>query len=270
VGTTVEFKERGDFVPLTDMVGGGPFRLKAGQWTDDTSMALCLGASLRDCDPFDPEDLLSAFCDWMDHGYMSVTGRCFDIGTTTREALQAFQNKNQLVAPDHPFLSGNGSIMRLSPAVIRHHNNLEEATSTSIQQGITTHGSAECQASCEKLAGILYRAINGEDPALDKSLIGKDPLAIRSSGYVMHTMEAAQWAVVNTDNFADAILMAANLGDDADTTAAVAGQIAGAMHGLAGIREDWLERLEWRDDILELIDRLYDLGDVSVIDTSTN
>jgi len=88
VGTTVEFKPRGTFAPVTDMVGGGPFNLKPGEWTDDTSMGLCLAASLVACRKFDATDQMYRYLKWRDEGYFSSTGRCFDIGGTTHEALR--------------------------------------------------------------------------------------------------------------------------------------------------------------------------------------
>ena len=90
IGTTVEFKARGTFEPVTDMVGGGPFDLEAGQWTDDTSMALCLAESLLISNGFDADDLMQRFCMWWDEGYLSSTGECFDIGITVSEALSRF------------------------------------------------------------------------------------------------------------------------------------------------------------------------------------
>src|SRR3989338_4950144 len=90
VGTTVEFKSRGSFLPVTDMVGGGPFRLKPGEWTDDTSMALCLATSLVECGRFDPADQMQRYCRWMESGYLASNGRCFDIGRTVSQALHGF------------------------------------------------------------------------------------------------------------------------------------------------------------------------------------
>ncbi|MBV1919738.1 MAG: ADP-ribosylglycohydrolase family protein, partial [Pseudomonadales bacterium] len=87
IGTTVEFMSRGSFPPVTDMVGGGPFDLEAGQWTDDTSMALCLAHSLIHCEGFDASDQMNRYCNWWQYGYMSSTGECFDIGMTVSDAL---------------------------------------------------------------------------------------------------------------------------------------------------------------------------------------
>ena len=90
VGTTLEFKPRGSFTPITDMVGGGPFQLQPGQWTDDTSMAMCLAESLARCDTFDVHDQMNRYANWYQHGYWSATGECFDIGMATRAAIDRF------------------------------------------------------------------------------------------------------------------------------------------------------------------------------------
>ncbi len=261
VGTTLEFKERGEFEPISDMVGGGPFRLQPGQWTDDTSMALALADSILATGTVDHNDLLARFISWWRKGENSVTGRCFDIGTTTREALALHEQYGSYVpAQNAPYLSGNGSIMRLAPVAIRWHHDAPTALNNAREQSRTTHGSDECVAACEKLAGWIVNGINGVDQGLNEKLKGFTANVIESSGYVAHTMVAAQWAVVNTDNFNDAVLLAANLGDDADTTAAVAGQIAGAKYGMSGIRADWLEKLAWREHIITLADKLFEVG----------
>ena len=116
VGTTLEFKRPGSFEPLTDMVGGGPFRLKPGQWTDDTSMALCLAASLIECRGFDARDQMERYVRWWREGYMSSTGHCFDIGNTTAEALGIFQRTRDPFAGSTDLdKAGNGSLMRPAP-----------------------------------------------------------------------------------------------------------------------------------------------------------
>ena len=116
IGTTVEFKERGSFAPVTDLVGGGPFNLKAGQWTDDTSMALCLAKSLLISKGFDANDLMSRFCRWWNEGYLSSTGECFDIGVTVSESLLSYTlSGNPFSGSTDPMSAGNGSIMRLAP-----------------------------------------------------------------------------------------------------------------------------------------------------------
>jgi ADP-ribosylglycohydrolase len=116
LGTTLEFARPGSFAPITDMVGGGRFGLQPGQWADDTSMALCLAESLIECQGFDPVDQLTRYCRWWREGHLSSTGVCFDIGTTTRAALVAFEEtQDPYPGPDDPRTAGNGSLMRLAP-----------------------------------------------------------------------------------------------------------------------------------------------------------
>ncbi len=113
IGTTVEFLPRGTFPPLTDMVGGGPFRLNPGEWTDDTSMALCLASSLVEKGKFDALDQMERYLRWFDDGYMSSNGRCFDIGTTVRGALGRFRHSREPFSGSlDPYSAGNGCIMR--------------------------------------------------------------------------------------------------------------------------------------------------------------
>ena len=119
LGTTLEFKARDQYTLLTDMVGGGPFKLKAGEWTDDTSMALCLADSLLACKRHDPIDQLRRYLRWRDEGENSVKGRCFDIGRTVDQALQNFK-RSQHAYPgcQDEFSAGNGSLMRLAPIAL--------------------------------------------------------------------------------------------------------------------------------------------------------
>lgn len=260
VGTTLEFKERGEFQPITDMVGGGPFRLKVGEWTDDTSMALCLLDSLIAHEAIIADDLLERFYRWYESGYNSHNSRCFDIGTTTRDALNEWKRNGQTVAPDLNYLSGNGGIMRLAPVPIYWWYSDKWSAQSAREQSQTTHGSKECLDTADKLARIIARGIRGEPQGLNEKLKSFQENVISSSGYVLDTFVAAQWAVLTTDNFKDAILKAANLGDDADTVAAVAGQIAGSLYGLSGIPEDWVDKLAWKDHIMDLTNGLFDMS----------
>src|SRR5262245_22893371 len=116
LGTTLEFRPPGSFSPIDDMVGGGPFGLKPGQWTDDTSMALCLAESLIECLGFDPADQMERYVRWYRQGHLSSAGWCFDIGGTTSSALRRYMNdRNPYAGPTGPTTAGNGSIMRLAP-----------------------------------------------------------------------------------------------------------------------------------------------------------
>jgi ADP-ribosyl-[dinitrogen reductase] hydrolase len=269
VGTTLEFEERDRCPPIVDMVGGGPFGLEPGQWTDDTSMALCLAESLIAKDELDPDDLMRRFVRWWRQGENSVTGRCFDIGITTREALVRFvEDGNPQAGSTDPDTAGNGSIMRLAPVVLRWHNDAEYAVAAASLQGRTTHAAPQAVAGCRLLADLLLDAIatgdkaealktrRSDDPTVDRvaqgSWKGKSRAAVRSDGYVVHTLEAALWSVDRTGSFEEAVLTAANLAGDADTVAAVAGQIAGAVYGKSAIPQGWLRRLAWCERIEEV------------------
>lgn len=275
VGTAVEFKPRGTFEPVVDMTGGGPFRLAAGQWTDDTSMALCLADSLLAVG-FDLRDQLERYVRWQDEGYRSSTGECFDIGVATRRALQNFRQTGQVEAGSaHAQTAGNGCIMRLAPVPMYFAGNDDLAAELSAHSCVTTHRAAECLDAARLLGRILARALRGHDRDALWSSADGDGLAssiaaiarreflakpeedIRGLGYVVACLEAAIWSFETTDSFEAAVLRAANLGDDADTTAAVCGQIAGAFYGVSGIPWRWRERLHDAAAIRDVADRLY-------------
>ena len=127
VGTTVEFKPRGSFSPVTDMVGGGPFGLQAGQWTDDTSMALCLAMSLLERGEFDAADQMERYCRWMEQGYLSSTGECFDIGNTVSQALRQYRRSGKpFSGSTNPRSAGNGCLMRLAPVPMFYFSDREQ------------------------------------------------------------------------------------------------------------------------------------------------
>lgn len=282
VGTTLEFKPRGSFTPMTDMVGGGPFQLKAGEWTDDTSMALCLGASLLE-KGFELHDQITKYVKWYREGYMSSTGRCFDIGIATREVLNRFNaSGNPESGSINPRSAGNGCIMRLAPVPIMYVDHPMKAAQLSAEQSKTTHGATECIEASQLFGEILVRALQGTydknqiltpeikntipysstriQSIADGGYFAYDSLQIKGTGYVVDSLEAALWCFYITDNFKDAVLTAANLGDDADTTAAIAGQIAGAYYGETGIPQDWLYKVVMAKEIGEMAEQLSQAG----------
>ena len=275
IGTTAEFKPRGSFPLITDMEGGGPFHLVPGQWTDDTSMALCLASSLIE-KGFDLHDQIHRYVRWHEHGYMSSNGKCFDIGNATWDALDAFKRTgNALAGSTDPESSGNGSIMRLAPIPIHYLDTPELALDLSVEQSRTTHQSPECLMACRLLGEVLIRALQGKSkdevlapsqqvlklsPGLKSIASGqyksKTMDEIRGTGYVVQSLEAAFYCFWNTDNFRDCILMAANFGQDADTTAAIAGQVGGAYYGESGIPVGWLEKLTMAREIGQMAEHL--------------
>lgn len=283
LGTTVEFRPPGTFEPMTDIVGGGPFHLQPGQWTDDTSMALCLAESLVTRRVFDPVDQLERYLQWYRSGHLSSTGRCFDIGGTTSTALQRFEQTHQpYCGPTSPSAAGNGSIMRLAPVPLFFANAPAEAVERSGDSSRTTHGARNCIDACRYMGALIVGAIQGADkerllsdryspvpgcwqtgplcPEIDEVARGsfkrKEPPSIRGTGYVVQSLEAALWAFHKGKDFREGALLAVNLGDDADTTGAVYGQIAGAFYGYESIPARWRSLVTQHELILRLADGL--------------
>jgi len=285
LGTTLEFKPPGTFEPITDMVGRGPFKLDAGQWTDDTSMALCLAESLIECGGFDARDQMERYVRWWREGHLSPTGECFDIGGTVSTALGKFLSYGDPYAgSDHPHSAGNGSLMRLAPVPMFWASDPLAAIARSAESSRTTHGALTCVDACRYMGGLTVGALVGASKAdllsdryappgaegvwddvplcseIDAIAAGsfkdKSPPAIRGKGYVVDCLEAALWAFHTTDSFEAGALAAVNLGDDADTTGAVYGQLAGAFYGVDAIPAGWLEKLAMRELIEEYAARL--------------
>jgi ADP-ribosyl-[dinitrogen reductase] hydrolase len=268
LGAAVEFSGPGSFAPVADYRGGGPHGLEAGQWTDDTSMALALADSIASVG-WDLNDQANRYVQWWQTGKYSVNGQCFDIGLTTRSALSRFvANPDALASGDRSEgASGNGSIMRLAPVPIAHAalypDHIEELARLADESSLPTHASAQCRSACRYLATVLAALARGEDrvtvlspdwralkilndggplhPLIDEVARGsfrrQKPPAIQGSGWVVQSLEAALWAFHDAHTFEEAVLRAVNLGDDADTTGAVCGQLAGAFWGESGIGE---------------------------------
>jgi ADP-ribosyl-[dinitrogen reductase] hydrolase len=286
LGTTLEFKPPGTFAPLADMIGGGPFHLKPGEWTDDTSMALCLAESLIEKRGFDAKDQMDRYCLWYERGHLSSTGRCFDIGNTVRYALETYRSTgNPFSGSESPDTAGNGSLMRLAPAPLFFASDPKQAIHYASESSRTTHGTKAALDACRYFAGLLVGAVRGKpksellspyfhpgdnpsfwnedslDPKIAAIAAGsfkkKEPPEIRGTGYVVDSLAAALWAFDRSDSFRDGALLAVNLGDDADTTGAIYGQIAGAFHRADGIPVEWRLKLTMHDYIQEKADQLF-------------
>ena len=290
LGTTLEFSPPGLFDPITDMIGGGPFNLKAGEWTDDTSMALCLAESLIEKMGFDPVDQLERYVRWYREGHRSSNGRFFDIGNTVRAALTRFEETRAPCCGSTDSRSAaNGSIMRLAPVPLYYARNPREAIERSGESSRTTHGAVTCIDACRYFGGLLVGAVNGASkeellserygpfleywrdnplaPEIDEVASGsfkrKEPPDIKGSSYVVKSLEAALWAFYKTDSFRDGCLLAVNLGNDADTTGAVYGQIAGAYYGEDCIPDGWKSKLAFRELIESFAERLFELSRIN-------
>jgi ADP-ribosyl-[dinitrogen reductase] hydrolase len=239
-------------------------------------MALCLAIRLAERDEFDARDQMERYCRWRDTGYFSSTGAAFDIGGTVRASLEKYRRTGEPFAGnDNPLAAGKGCILRLAPVPMFYFPDIDKAERFASESCRTTHGATECLDASRLFSRIIIRALSGrtKDDALfadGEKFIGssniqaiargefrrKHEKEIIGSGYVVDCLEAAMWCFLCKDSFEAAILTAANLGDDADTTSAVCGQVAGAFYGASGIPTGWLEKLAMRAKITALADRL--------------
>jgi ADP-ribosyl-[dinitrogen reductase] hydrolase len=287
LGAAVEFLPPGTFEPVTNYRDGGPHSLAAGEWTDDTSMALALADSIATVG-WDLDDQAERYVAWWKTGKYSVTSECFDIGLTTRSALGRWLECRDArqAADSHARASGNGSIMRLAPVPIAFGHwfpqHAEELVERLMESSLPTHASPQCRWACAYLGLVLAGLMHGlpreevlwphwppvkrlnrlgtMDPEVAEIAAGsfreKRPPAIRGGGYVVHSLEAALWAFHDAADFSEAVLKAVNLGHDADTTGAVCGQLAGARWGESGIPASWRAELGQYDMIDIAVTRL--------------
>jgi len=287
LGTPLEFQAPGTFEPIDDMVGGGSSNPEPGQWTDDTSMALCLAESLIERNGFDPFDQLERYLRWYREGYLSSTGECFGVGRIVGAALWHFERTHEIYCGHtEPDTAGNGSIMRLAPVPLFYAANPAEVVEKSAESSRTTHGALTAVDACRYLGTLIVGALNGASKKellsdhycpvpgywKDKPLVAeideitsgsfkrKNPPQIRGTGYVVRSLEAALWAFHHGSTFKEGCLLAVNLGDDADTTGAVYGQLAGAFYGEQAIPEFWRSRLIFRNLIESFADRLFEIS----------
>ncbi|MGZ3807898.1 MAG: ADP-ribosylglycohydrolase family protein, partial [Bacteriovorax sp.] len=269
LGAPIEFEVRDSYPPITKYRAGGPFHLKEGQWTDDTSLALCIGMSLIEKKSFDAKDIITRFHKWFREGYMSCTGHCFDIGNTTKAALLRFEEKGDLFSGSTDDPATNGSIMRLAPIPLFYFYDLEKTLFYASESSRITHAPIECIDACRALALFIHRALHGSSKedilkykkgdlslcsSIEEILLGsykkKSREEIEAKGLATTCLEAALWSFYHSDNFNDGILLSVNLGEDSDTTGAVFGQLAGAFYGVNAIRSDLLNEL-WDKELIE-------------------
>ena len=283
LGTTNEFQPAGSFEPITDMVGGGVFDLEPGQWTDDTSMALCLADSLLAQGRYDSFDVMERYDRWRKDGYRSSTGTCFDIGNQVMRSLWDFEvNQRVPRTAQRTTSAGNGAIMRLAPVVIAgfEHREIREIVATAGLSARETHYSVEAEAATEVFAALLVGALLGwapehiinvgwasTGPAFDEMaarVISTDPAERAAwekdtSGYIVHGPRLAVHGLLDFGSFDEAVLAIANLGGDADTNAAIYGQLGGAHFGVEAIPASWRSTLYQGEEIDELARALVDL-----------
>jgi ADP-ribosylglycohydrolase len=278
LGAAVEFEPPGTFEPVEGLRGGGPHELNPGEWTDDTSMALALADSIAEVG-WDLDDQARRYVAWWRGGKYSVNDRCFDIGMTTCVSLRQFCDRGDARTSGltHEQASGNGSIMRLAPVPIAYARMFPDQLDLLVERltdsSRPTHGSPQCLSACAYFGVVLAGLAHGLpredvlhpdwaplqrlrelwvshaeiDEVADGSFRRRQPPEIQGSGYVVKSLEAALWAFHDATDFREAVLRAVNLGDDADTTGAVCGQLAGASWGESGIPAEWRDGLARRE-----------------------
>lgn len=283
LGLPLEFEERDTFPKVTEMIPAAHWKLPAGSWSDDTSLMLCLSASLVATNGIqDNHNQLSHYNEWWENGYLSVAGTCFDIGRTTLRALSAFDIHGRTIAKTTmDGDQGNGSLMRIAPVPILYANDPEGAFKAAAATSETTHAHPTCKDACSLFSFIAAKAIYGATKAeLLEALkskhsfiadelkhisacefMNKTRSEIRSGGYVIDSLEAACWAFFTTSTFEDGAVLAVNLAHDADTVGAIYGTLAGAHYGFSAIPERWINALQGR----RMLDGVYsDLAEFAV------
>jgi ADP-ribosylglycohydrolase len=272
--------------PVTGMLGYGSHNQPPGTWSDDSSLAFCLAESL--CGGLDLQDIADKFCKWWYDAHWTPHGATFDGGYTTIEAISRLKSGvNPIEAGSTgEFSNGNGSLMRILPLAFHlEHSDPIHQFSVTHQVSCLTHGHVRSQMACGIYIQIAINILKGKNPrtayedARDTTLefyamppydselhhfdrvvrsdISAPPEAsISSSGYVVDTLEASLWCVLNYDSYSDTVLAAVNLGGDTDTTGAVAGGLAGLYHGFESIPEKWRNQLARKDDIIGLAQKL--------------
>lgn len=277
LGVPVEFVPRQKLQnhPVREMVGGGNRGYPAGTWSDDSSMTLCALTSLIQCNGFDDTDMMRRFAMWAQDGYMTAMGRAFGIGRTTFAAICRFLQGEHF--PLYGGMSekdnGNGSLMRILPVVLFHffcktNESDKQKIKTIYYASQLTHSHLRSQVACgiysfiaEELlhkpikSSILLgikkslRFYQDHEEYLHFSRLFSEEFSslpaeeIKSSGYVVDTLEAAVWCLINSDTYKDCVLKAVNLGGDADTIAAITGGLAGILYGDTALPETWLTQL---------------------------
>ncbi len=283
LGGPVEFLDRAEIARrfpdgLREFVGGGWLDLEPGEFTDDTQMALAIARSLAAFPEADLDDIASRFVEW------AATGPK-DIGNTTRASISllaaghAWDEAGEIIYRQSLPVgaAGNGSIMRCAPVAMRFRRDLAALRRVSQESARTTHADPRCVWSAVAINQAIANLLDGHglESALDaavteienqevvlaiQSVPTAERDAIQSGGFVLDTLTAALWSVSQSHNFEEAVVTAVGLGDDADTTGAVAGALAGALYGSDNIPERWRHSVQSRDEIYALSRQLLELS----------
>lgn len=250
VGAATQYRRPGRFTPVGDMLGGGPFDLPRGAWSDDTAMALCLAESLLESAGFDPRDQVARYRRWQKEGYLSATDQCVGITAGTAGALARARWRRQAFFGSHdPDALDPEPLSRVAPVVLYYFADATQAMEQAAQAARTTCQAPAVLNACRALARALHAALAGSSKATvlaaAEALVGEisRPAALGQQGSAPAALAAALDVFARTDNFRDAVLAGANLGGAADVVAAVAGALAGAHYGAGAIPTLWRSSL---------------------------
>lgn len=286
LGVPYEFHPPDELPPLheLEMIPPAGFRrahasVSPGTWSDDGAQALALLDSLLHCGRLDPDDFGRRLLDWYQRGYLAIDGDVFDIGIQTRSALHALRDGAPALeaGPRHEDANGNGSLMRALPLALWHRGSDEDLVRDAHLQSRITHGHPRAQICCAlyvlwaryllrggedawSLATARLRKIYGASPdAMElESFIRPDaPPKGRGTGYVVDALHSARQALA-ADSYENVVKRAIAFGNDTDTTACIAGGIAGVRDGVGAIPERWMLGLRGREIVQPLLDRLLD------------
>ncbi len=252
MGLPVQFYSR-DSYHIENMIGYGTYELPVGSWSDDTSLTLALCDSIRHCGKVDVADIRRRFEMWINAGKYTPYNKAYDIGNTCWKAIREGEGQTD------EWSCGNGSLMRIIPLAFVPEISDDEVAAVSA----ITHAHPRCQEGCVYYIKIAKGLLEGRDlRELINEIIPADSEyfmlreietltrdEIKSSGYIIDTIEAAIWCLLKTNNYRDCILKAVNLGDDTDTIGAVAGGLAGIIYGYEAIPAEWIDGLQAKNEI---------------------
>lgn len=262
VAAATQYRRPGTFTPVGDLIGGGPFALPRGGWSDDTAMALCLADSLLAANGFDARDQVERYRLWQREGYLSATGQCLGITASTARALARAQWRRQLFSGSHaPDQLDPEPLSRVAPVVMFFFASEEEAVQLASDAARTTCQAPPVLGACRDLAQALFLAFCGQPKervlaAVRGPAEGRSAAEGRLKGSAGEALAIALEALAATDSFRDAVLHAANQGGNSDVAAAACGQLAGALYGAAAIPAPWRQSLLKRELIEAYADKL--------------
>lgn len=289
LGVPVEFKTREELRknPVKTMRSYGTYNQPQGTWSDDSSLTFCLLESL--CTGYNLEDIGTKFVKWLNNSYWTPHGETFDVGNTTRQAIKKIENGSApaQAGGNDEYDNGNGSLMRILPLVYYTKEMLREERLTKVKEvSSITHAHRRAIIGCSIYMEFAINLLDGDkldiaykkmqktikeyykreayknelsyyQRILDNDISELKVEKIKSSGYVVDTLEAVLWLLLNEDSYRETVLKAVNLGQDTDTVAAIAGGLAGIYYGYQSIPKQWLDNVVMKKEILELIERFY-------------